>query len=463
MITLTFIEKEENDMKKSFVKAGAALLLGCCIAGTVAGCGGGGSSDEITFYHYAVTNALTAQLEQKLSDFTESTGIKVKHVPVSKDNYNATISTKFTSSKNDMDVMYLDQPLLAQYANSNLLYNLDEYVTQSSEDAETVEDDNSVGFKFNKNAFNESAWATTVYNNSVYGIPLTINTSVLFYNVETIKAACGLSTDAEAVAAVEAIETWSDLKSFAESIDGIGTKYALFGGMGSGGYMGWYSQCFIGAAGGKLYDDATKTVLPNDDGAITRAFEMMKYMFDKSPETLYNSTTGFTGTSSSPAGKVLFSLSHSSDIKDLDVAYTTFGAIPFPGETTEIGSVSNLGGENLVIPQKSANKEAALKLIKYLVSEKCMSFFQSCTNNFAAVEKYASIETFATDTTSPTYKMYSVVKTQLSSAQVRPVVAGWMQVNDNGIPTHLKAYVEGNKTFDEALSSIRNYAAQYLK
>ena len=59
--------------------------------------------------------------------------------------------------------------------------------------------------------------------------------------------------------------------------------------------------------------------------------------------------------------------------------------------------------------------------------------------------------------------MYSVVKTQLSSAQVRPVVAGWMQVNDNGIPTHLKAYVEGTKSFDDAIGAIRKYAAQYLK
>lgn len=450
-------------MKKSLLKIGATLMLGCCIAGAAAGCGGGSGSGEITFYHYAVTNALNTRLEQKLSEFTESTGIKVKHVPVSKDNYNATISTKFTSSKKDMDVLYLDQPLLAQYANSNLLYKLDDYVTSSAEESETVEDTNTAGFKFNKNAFNESAWATTVYKNSVYGIPLTINTSVLFYNVTTIKEACGLSTDAEAVEKVEAIKTWDDLKAFAATVDGLGSKYALFGGMGSGGYMGWYSQCFIGAAGGKLYDDTSKTVLPNDDGSVTRAFEMMKYMFEKSPETLYNSTTGFTGTTSSPAGKVLFSLSHSSDIKDLDVAYTTFGAIPFPGETAEIGSVSNLGGENLVIPQKSVNKDSALKLIKYLVSEDCMSFFQSCTNNFAAVEKYASIDTFTTDAASPTYKMYSVVKTQLSSAQVRPVVAGWMQVNDNGIPTHLKAYVEGTKSFDDAIGAIRKYAAQYLK
>ena len=450
-------------MKRNILKAAVALALGGCIAGSFAACGGSGGDDNtITFYHYAVTSALNTQLEEKLADFTEQTGINVRHIPVSKDNYNATISTRFTSSRNDMDVLYLDQPLLAQYANSNLLLNLDDYITQSSEDSETVAADNEAGFAFNQNAFNSSAWETTVYNGSVYGIPLTINTSVLFYNVATIREACGYSSDEEAIAAVNAIKTWDDLKQFSSQIDGLGSTYALFGGMGSGGYMGWYTQCFVGASGGKLYDDATKTVLPNDDGTITNAFEMIKYMFDNSPEEIYNSNSGFTGTTGDPSGNVIFSLSHSSDIKDLDVAYTTFGAIPFPGKTEEIGSVSNIGGENLVIPSRSENKEAALKLIQYLVSEDCMAFFQQCTNNFAAVDKYATIATFTTDTTSPTYQMYSVVKTQLETAQVRPVVAGWMQVNDNGIPTNLDNYVDGLKTVDEAISDIRTYAAQYL-
>ncbi|MDE7158057.1 MAG: extracellular solute-binding protein, partial [Clostridiales bacterium] len=261
-------------MKKSLMKAGVALLLAGCVAGTLAGCGGGSGDGELVFYHYAATNELTTQLEQKLSEFTEKTGIKVKHVPVSKDNYDATLTTKFTSKKKDMDVLYLDQPRLAQYANSNLLYKLDDYVTESSAETETVADSNAAGFKFNKNAFNSSAWATTIYQNSIYGIPLTINTSVLFYNLATVKEACGLSSDAEAVAKVNAIKTWDDLKTFAESIEGMGSTYALFGGMGSGGYMGWYSQCFIGAAGGKRYDEATKTVLPNEDGSVERAFEM---------------------------------------------------------------------------------------------------------------------------------------------------------------------------------------------
>lgn len=448
-------------MKRIF-KIGAAVLAGCMVL-PMAACGNKDDANTITFYHYSIVNSLNDELEEKLATFTEQTGITVKHVPVSKDNYGAMLSTKLTSSKKDMDVLYLDQPLLAQYANSNLLYDISGYVTAAGTDAEAVDADNSVGFSFNSDAFIDSAWQTTLYKGKVYGIPLTVNTSVLFYNVATIKEACGYETDAQAIAAVEDIKTWDDLKQFASGIDGLGSKYALFGGMGSGGYMGWYSQCFISAAGGKLYDEATGTVLPNDDGSVTRAFEMIKYLFDNSPETLYNSNSGFKGTASDPAGDVIFSLSHSSEIKDLNVAYTTFGAIPIPGESTAIGSVSNMGGENLVITQKSANKDAALKLIRYLVSEDCMSFFQSCTNNFSAVEKYKTIDTFTTDTQSSIYKMYSVVSKQLETAQVRPVVAGWMEVNDSGIPTNLKAYVEGTKSLDAAISDIRQFAAQYLK
>ena len=79
------------------------------------------------------------------------------------------------------------------------------------------------------------------------------------------------------------------------------------------------------------------------------------------------------------------------------------------------------------------------------------------------MNKYATVDTFSTDKTSPAYKMYSVVKTQLASAQVRPVVAGWMNVNDNGIPVNLKAYVDGKKSYDDALGTIRAYAAEHLK
>lgn len=455
-------------MKRSWLVRGVAAVLGCAVAMSAAACGNsGGGDDTVVFYHYAMTTTLNAQLEQKLAEFTEETGIKVKHVSVSKDNFNATISTKVGGRKKDIDVLYLDQPLLAQYADSNLLYKLDDYITESDSDAETVDGTTDGSFLFNKNAFSESAWKTAVYKGSTYAIPLTMNTSVFYYNTATVKTALGLSSDAAAVEAVESIETWDDLKAFASRVDGLGTDYALFGGMSNGGYMGWYSQVFVAAAGGTMYDEASGTVLPDNDGSVTRAFEMIKYLYDNSPESIYNSNTGFKGTASAPAGKVLFNLADSSAIKDLNVSYTTFGAIPIPGESKEIGSKSNIGGENLVITQKSDKKEQSLKLIKYLVSENCAAMFQQCTNNFSAVDKYATVETFSTDTNSSVYKMYNVVKSSLENAQVRPVVAGWLMVNDNGIPTHLKKYIDGGDDgyteVSQALDAIRAYAATQLK
>lgn len=461
------------------MKRKLALILTICLlvasaVAVLAACNKGGDN-EISFYYYAMTNDLNNELKAKLGKFTEETGIKVKPVSISKDNYNSSVSSKLTSTKKeiDIDVMYLDQPNLAQYAAPGYITKLDDYITESDSREGTVEADNAAGFAFNKSAFNKSAWQTAVYNGSTYAIPLTLNTSVLYYNVETIKKATGLTSDEQAIERVESIKTWNDLKEFAESISGIGTDYALFGGMGNGGYLGWYSQVFVAAAGGTMYDEATKTVLPNDDGTVTKAFDMIKYMFDKSPKAIRNESTGFTGSNASPAGKILFSLADSSSINDLKTrTYTIMRAIPIPSENETIGSVSNIGGENLVIPARSGNKDKALQLVKFLVSGECMPLFEKCTNNFAAVDKYATVKEFADLEDNQTVKatvthLYTVVQQQLASAQVRPVVAGWMNVNDKSIPTALVKYVDPDKesldSVDAVLAEIRQSAAGYLK
>lgn len=462
-------------MKKFAIILATVLVFAACV--TVFAACGDNSDEALVFYHYAMTSNLDKELAAKMNTFIQQTGIKVKRVPISKDNYNSAVNSKMTSTKKviDIDLMYLDQPSLAQFAAPGYIVNLDDYVTESNGDEETVAASNDVGFAFNKNAFQSKAWETTQFEGSTYAIPLTLNTSVLYYNVATIKAALGVESDEEAITAVESIKTWQDLKDFAAKIPNLGSKYALFGGMGNGGYLGWYSQVFVAAAGGTMYDAATKTVLPNDDGSVTKAFDMIKYLFDKSPKTIRDQTTGFKGSTGSPAGQILFSLADSSSINDLkDCTYTKFGAILIPGENEEIGSVSNIGGENLVIPTRSAKKEQALQLLKYLVSDDCMTLFEKCTNNFAAVNKYATVQTFADMEDNDTVKatvtaLYTVVKEQLATAQVRPVVRGWMNVNDMSIPTALIKYVdpasasETLNSVDAVLQEIRSSAEQHLK
>lgn len=463
-------------MKKFVVTMLLVVLVACSLVAVLVGCGKTADSEAVTFYYYTVGNAgLTAQLNQKLADFTAKTGIKVQPIGIAKDNYNSAISTKFTSKKTDMDVLYLDQPRLAQYASSNLIYALDEYVTTDSTDSETVEQGDKV--LFNKNAFNASAWETTVYNGSTYAIPLTLNTSVLFYNVKTVTEALGLTDEQAAVARMETIKTWADVDKLVADIkakhgdSAFSSKYALLNGLGESGYLGWYSQCFIASAGGKMYDPQSKVVLPDEDGTATEGLTKLKEWMDLSPKSIYNTNTAFTGTVSEPAGSVIFSLADSSAIEKFNVNYTDFYAIQFPGKTTEIGSKSNIGGENLVIASKSVKKAEAVKLIQYLVSEDCMSLIQACTKNFAAVTKYASLDTVVNavfdNPKDSVKKMYATIQSQLATAQVRPVVNGWMQVNDTTIPGALKTMIEASGNTAElvaaALATIRSGAGAFIK
>ena len=84
------------------MKRKLALILTICLlvasaVAVLAACNKGGDN-EISFHYYAMTNVLNNELKAKLGKFTEETGIKVKPVSISKDNYNSSVSSKLTST-----------------------------------------------------------------------------------------------------------------------------------------------------------------------------------------------------------------------------------------------------------------------------------------------------------------------------------------------------------------------------
>jgi hypothetical protein len=56
------------------------------------------------------------------------------------------------------------------------------------------------------------------------------------------------------------------------------------------------------------------------------------------------------------------------------------------------------------------------------------------------------------------YQMYDTVRQQLITAQVRPVVDGWLDINDNGIPKGINDFIKGEKSLEDAIAHIRTYA-----
>lgn len=400
-------------MKKMITVALAALMTGAVGFGVLAGCVNS-NSEALSFWAYEpASSADIAGLRELIADFEEETGIVVNLNLVAKDNYNTSFNTSLVGSRKP-DVAYLDQPLIADFASDGTLAELSSFYTQYG----YAEDD-----------FFAGAYDTVTYGDGVYGVPLTITSTVLFYNKEYV------SED-------ELPASWEEWLALGESRP---SDVALFDGIGNGGYMSWYFQAFLSNAGGSLMNEEGTEVTFNGEQGVTAA-QMLRDMYNLSPATYRNATNSFGN------GNSMFKLGSSSDIETIGDGFTIdFGVTTFPPQTEGGTSYSNIGGENLVILESSSKKEEAMRLINYLLQESNVKKIAEYTGNFAALKEYATV-----DADDPYAEMKQVVLTQLETAQARPSVAGWLYVNDNYLATALESILaEGAENISS--SEIKGY------
>lgn len=408
-------------MKKIITVALAALITGVLGAGVLTGCGG--NSEALSFWAYepASTEDI-AGLRQLVNDFTEDTGIVVNLNLVAKDSYNTAFNTSLVGNKKP-DVAYLDQPLVADFAKDGTIAELSSFYTE---------------YGFEEADFFAGAYDTVTYDSGVYGVPLTLTSTVLFYNKEYVS-----ETDLPA--------DWAEWLALGESRP---ADTALFDGIGNGGYMSWYFQAFLNNAGGSLMNDQNTEVTFNSEQGIEAA-QMLREMYNLSPATYRNATNAFGN------GNTMFKLGSSSDIETIGDGFTIdFGVTTFPPQEEGGIGYSNIGGENLVILNDSDKKEEAMQLIAYLLEEANVKKIAEYTGNFAALKEYAVVEE-----DDPYADMKEVVLKQLETAQARPSVAGWLYVNDNYLATALENILaESASSIDE--TGIKGYldtAAQQAK
>lgn len=402
---------------KKFLTAVLAALMACTVSlGVLAGCGGG--SDTLSFWAYEPSSAEDiAGLRSLVQEFTDETGVAVNLNLVPKDNYNTAFNTALVGNKRP-DVAYLDQPLIADFAADGTLAELSPFYTANGL---TGED------------FFAGAYDTVEYDGGVYGVPLTMTTTVLFYNKEYVS---------------ELPASWADWLALGQNRP---ADTALFDGIGSGGYASWYFQAFLSNVGGSLMDASNETVTFNSDQGVAAA-QMLRDMYNLSPANLRNATNAFGN------GNAMFKLGSSSDIENIGNAFTIdFGVTAFPPQTAGSTSYSNIGGENLVILDGTKKRDDAEALVAFLLREENMQKIAEYTGNFAAVKEYAVV---AED--DPYAAMKQVVLQQLDTAQARPSVAGWLYINDNYLATALESILAEDQSAitAEAIGAFLDTAAQ---
>jgi len=415
---------------KKLVSLLLAVVMIVAMVGVIAACTPTDDSETINFLAYAPANEQAKTLYNNiLKAFTEETGINVKPVYVPKDNYNTKLSGNF-KSKSKPDVFYLDQPMLADYA---------EYCLDLDEAKFFAEESATEGLK--KSDFFSSAMDTAVYNGKCYAVPLSLTTSVLLYNKSIVSAVP---------------QNWDEWKAMAPA-----SGKALFGGISSGGYASWYFQAFLKSAGGEMIS-GNQPVFNSTESQT--AVQMIVDLYAKSTKSIRESTNAFTN------GNVMFVLAHSSDIVNNYASNPTWcaanmAATKFIPQTTGATSYSNIGGENLAIRKDSGKEESCKKLVQWLLKEENVT--KIIGQNFSAIKAYAKVPE-NNPITGEAYAQVvkdalAVVLQQLETASARPAVKGWTKVNDIYLADALADVLDNDANIATSLNTAVEQAKSVLE
>lgn len=417
-------------MKKKIAILLAIIMIVAVLSTVLVACGDTEEDDpnSIKVMLYAPDTVAEKDAQKAMfKEFSDSTGIKVIPTFVKKDQYNKKLLTTMTTDKRP-DVFMLDQPMLGTYLDYCL--NLDEgFFADEGDEGLHLSD------------FFDVAVDTIKYNGSIYAVPFSLTTSILLYNKDLVTSVP---------------KDWTEWRNITPD-----SSKALFAGIGTEGYASWYFQAFLKSAGGEMISG--NQVVFNSEAGVA-AGKMLQDLYSKSPKKVRTSSNAFTN------GNVYFTLAHNTDIYNYFSANPNFcesklGATLFIPQTAGGVSYSNIGGENLAINKNSENIEACKQLIKFMLQEKNVNI--SISNNFSAIKAYAKVRT-ENPITGEAYSQalqnaMSVVLKQLETASARPVLAGWMTVNDQFLADALAQILDNNADVKTELDKAQQTAMLNLK
>jgi multiple sugar transport system substrate-binding protein len=198
--------------------------------------------------------------------------------------------------------------------------------------------------------------ATNYYKGNYYGLPLDTNTRVMMYNQEAL-AAAGITSPPT---------TFAALRAAAPKLKAKGTYLFADGGTG-----GWNVLPWIWSGGGNLTNaNFTKSSGYLNSAKSVAAVQLLVDLYkDGAIPSLITGDQGATGTEPGLAtGKYATILDGPWMFPIFGKAYPTFklqtALVPAgPG-----GSVSVVGGEDIVMSQQSKNKAAAAEFIRFMLS-----------------------------------------------------------------------------------------------
>jgi multiple sugar transport system substrate-binding protein len=342
-------------------------------------------------------------------------GIKVKYVDVPYDSLLQKLTTSAAGGELP-DLVRADLGWVPQFADLGVLVPL----------SDVMPDFETLGA-----ATYPGTLATNLYKGKYYGLPLDTNTRVMVLNQAAL--------DTAGVSAPPA--TFDELKALGEKLKGTDIQVFADGGLG-----GWNVFPWIWSGGGNITDpELTKASGYLDSAASVAAVQMLVdlYAAGQIPNLIIGNQ-GAVGTSDGLPSENYATILDGPWMAGIWAEqYPDFTPVYAPVPAGPGGSVSVVGGEDIVLTTASKNQDAALEFIRFTQSEQ----FQI---EMAKTGQMTVIPAFA-DKQAEILPFLAPFAEQLKTAKSRLAIPGSSQV-DAILNAELVPAFEGKVSVQEALT-----------
>lgn len=350
----------------------------------------------VTFWHtYNEVSAENQMLTETVIPMFEAEhpNIKIEAVPYPYDGFRQAILTALAGGQGP-DLARLDIIWSPEFADQGVLVALDETMPDFQDFADRVF---------------PGPLSTNLYNGHYYGLPLDTNTRVFVYNQNMYEAA-GIEAPPATI---------DDLAAQCDAITALGDEVYAFS---DGGTSGWNVLPWIWSFGGDITDPdiTTATGYLNSPQSVA-AFEFLKDMIDRgcfSDGMIGSGIDNWGGYFNDSIAAILegpwLYPAGAAQYPDFEIHSTLMPA-------GEGGSVSVVGGENIVLFNGSENQEAALEFLRFTQSPE-YQLAMSETGQLTVLPELLDTE-YYTD-----HPFYPIFLEQLQTARARTPHPAWTEM-----------------------------------
>jgi multiple sugar transport system substrate-binding protein len=399
----------------------AALVLAAAAMATAASAHSGKahSTTTISFWDaYSAGGGEVQHLEKIIIPAFEKShpGIVVKDVTVPYDDLHTKLVTAVAGSQLP-DLVRSDIIWVPELANLGVLAPLDEDMPD---------------FQTYKAKVFPGPLATNYWKGHYYGLPLDTNTRIWIYNPAALTAigASGPPTTFAQLVSMSAQAKAKGMYLYAES-----------------GTSGWNLLPWIWSNGGSLtnktYTKATGFLNgPKSVAAIQMLVDL--YKAGEMPNIIVNSNGGLGTYDGINQDKYVASLDGPWSFAIFSAAYKNTQLAGSLVPAGPGGSVSVVGGEDIVMTQSSKHKAAALEFLRYMLGT-------SAQTNMAHAGQMPVLKT-STSWLTKIHPYYATYLKQIATAQPRTPTPKWTQI-DTVLQTEIAKAFQGSETVQQALTN----------